>query len=342
MGAGLHRLNGIGPKVAFHMIYIYIIPIMIYGLEALILKEKDLNPLEQYYKNLLRQIQHLPDSTATPAIYLLLGAIPVQDLIHIKILTFFASIARRKNAVENELFRRQMAVKDMTSNSWVNQVMRLLHEYDFPSIFEIMNDPPEKVKWKKLVQVTVLDYWTTELVKKAETMVTLSYLDMSRCYGGMVLDIWEYNTDPLEAHMATVKAKLLLQRYPLASSHCAEKKKSNICQLCGEGEETMSHFIVTCQTLMKWRMKYFIKLYSLILKVGIPFPENEDDVTKLVLSPSTLVEEEEIPKFEEFSRRMIFKLHKERAVMMGGQREYCRCFVGDSSSRCRDVVTVSQ
>jgi hypothetical protein len=33
MGAGLHGLNGVNPKVAIHLIQIYVMPRLLYGLE---------------------------------------------------------------------------------------------------------------------------------------------------------------------------------------------------------------------------------------------------------------------------------------------------------------------
>ena len=101
-GVGLYSSNGVGPRVSLQMIKTYIIPTLTYGLEALILKDSDYQPLETYYKTLLRQIQHLPENTATPAIYLLLGCIPLEGQIHIRLLTFFGDILSRPGTIEND------------------------------------------------------------------------------------------------------------------------------------------------------------------------------------------------------------------------------------------------
>jgi hypothetical protein len=85
------------------MINIYITPILTYGLEALVLSEKDMKPIEIYYRSLLRQIQHLPTSTAIPAIYLLMGCIPIEGQIHVKMLTFFGRLVRNTDRMEFEI-----------------------------------------------------------------------------------------------------------------------------------------------------------------------------------------------------------------------------------------------
>ena len=122
--------------------------------------------------------------------------------------------------------------------------------------------------------------------------------------------------------MASVKANLLLQRYPLSSSHCAGKNKNEVCQLCGNGAETIiswSHSVSDEKS-----KSYLINIYHLLFESGLEFPSNEDDVARLLLSPSTAVPENDIHLFEKLSRRMIFKLHNERTVLLGGQNVYTR------------------
>lgn len=48
MGAGLHGLNGMNPKVAIHLIQIYVMPRLLYGLEITRLKQNGIQKLESY------------------------------------------------------------------------------------------------------------------------------------------------------------------------------------------------------------------------------------------------------------------------------------------------------
>ena len=91
-GAGLVGLVGVGPEVATIEYATYIIPTLLYGLEALTLERKDMDKLELYHRKNLRYIQHLPQSTAVPAIYLLTGIPPVEATIHIRTLCLFRNI----------------------------------------------------------------------------------------------------------------------------------------------------------------------------------------------------------------------------------------------------------
>ena len=332
-GAGMYGYNGVGPRVTYQMIKTYIIPILTYGLEAVILQEVDYRELETFYKTLLRQIQHLPESTATPAIYLLLGSITLEGLIHIKMLTFFGSVLRREGSTDNQVIKRQLAMKDLTSSSWVVQIRTILHKYQLPSAYKLAQNPPEKLKWKRLVKDTVNAYWTKILTEKAQSMKTLSLLNIEDCTAGIVHDVWYHTADPLDVQMATIKAKLLVQRYPLGYSYCAGKGKAEKCALCDNEEETINHFLLTCPTLATKRSAYLQRLYQLLLETNSHLPKNAKDLLTLILTPAKLVEEEYVEAFEQLSRRLIFKLHQARSVLMGGEVKYNYSKTVNSSSK---------
>jgi hypothetical protein len=46
MGAGLHGLNGVNPKVGIHLIQIYVMPRLLYGLEITTLRHNEIQKLE--------------------------------------------------------------------------------------------------------------------------------------------------------------------------------------------------------------------------------------------------------------------------------------------------------
>ncbi len=76
MGAGLRGVNGITPHITKSMVSVYVCPALMYGLEALSLDENSIDKIDAYHRSLLRKLQSLPESTAKPAIYLLIGCLP--------------------------------------------------------------------------------------------------------------------------------------------------------------------------------------------------------------------------------------------------------------------------
>ena len=65
MGSGFHGMNGISPAISIHIYRTYVLPRVLYGLEGTILKSKHITKLERFHRKTLRQLQTLPDRTAT-------------------------------------------------------------------------------------------------------------------------------------------------------------------------------------------------------------------------------------------------------------------------------------
>ena len=78
-------------------------------------------------------------------------------------------------------------------------------------------------------------------------MSTLSFLDIEQCTSGTLHPVWRnlYNTNDVKK--AVIKARLLVQRYALATSYTAGRKKEDICPLCKADRETVTHFLLHCE-----------------------------------------------------------------------------------------------
>ena len=76
MGTGFHGNNGISPAFTIPIYRTYVIPRLMYGLEAITIKDKHRTKLDRYHRNTLRELQTLPTRTAKCAIHLLAGSPP--------------------------------------------------------------------------------------------------------------------------------------------------------------------------------------------------------------------------------------------------------------------------
>ena len=70
---------------------------MLYGLEVIHLTKTQLGQLERYHLRTLRQIQGLPQRTASSAVYMLLGALPIEAEIHKKQLGLLHTVFNSDN-----------------------------------------------------------------------------------------------------------------------------------------------------------------------------------------------------------------------------------------------------
>ncbi len=276
--------------------------------------------LEKYYRSLIRQIQHLPENTAIPAIYLLSGCIPVAGLVHIKMMTFLGEIARSQPSSIADIIQRQIAIKDLSSNSWVTQIRKILHKYNLPPPFEVFQDRPGKSEWKHKVKKVVRDFWQESLVSKAETMPSLVYLDIENCCPGRIHDVWSHNSTVLDVYRATVKARLLVKRYPLAASSYAGRNKPNECNLCKDGDETTPHFLLECKALEAERTKHLSRMITLAESLGLS--TTHDSLMKLILTPRVMLGTSDVEILERMSRDLIFALHNKRCSLLGGENQY--------------------
>lgn len=264
MGAGLCGLNGQNPKVSLHLMQIYAVPRLLHGLEALVLATSEVKQLESYYRDTLRKLQHLPQSTATCAIYLLVGAIPLEGLLDTRRLTFFGSVARRKGSVEYDVVERQLAVKDLSSSSWTVSVRKTLDRYNLPSAHELLVTCPSKTAWKCTVKQAIQSYWSNKLWSEAADKSSLAYLRLEYMQLYTTHPVWDTAlSSPTCTLKAMVQAKLLVQRYPLMSSRTAGDKYGNLCPLCNQEEETLSHFLLICPRLSQIRTNYMNKISNI-------------------------------------------------------------------------------
>ena len=150
MGAGLRGENGLDPATSIHILQIYVLPLLVYGLEVLLPRKALIERLERIYKKFLKQILSLPNSTADPAIYILSGTIPIEGVIHKRALILFGSICRLpEDSVEKKMARRQLSIKGEKSASWFIGMKDIFLKYDLPLPWELLDSPPNKLAWKK-------------------------------------------------------------------------------------------------------------------------------------------------------------------------------------------------
>ena len=321
MGAGMYGLNGVNPKVSTAMINTYVMPAVMHGLETLRLTPSDYKEMATYHQKLLRNIMHLPQATALPALYLMTGSLPLEAIHHRNTLTFFVNMLHRKESVEREVIIRQLAMKNMDSNSWVILVRELLYKYQLPSAFHLTDNPPRKAAWKKRVKRAINQHWYSKLKKEAAEKNTLKYLNTDACEPGKVHPVWICGSDPLDVTKAATKARMLVQRYGIASNHSAGRNKSDTCPLCHTDPETMPHFLLNCPVLEKARRPKLKKIVELLHQHNVQVT-SEAEVTQAILDCSKFwwIPEPARYHIETLTRRLCYDLHRERSCIIGSER----------------------
>ncbi|CAC5359503.1 unnamed protein product [Mytilus coruscus] len=325
MGAGLHGANGLNPCVSLHLIRIYIVPRLTYGLESIRLAAKDLTSITKYHKRLLKQLQHLPDKAADSASYLLLGEPPIKAEIHKRIFTTFGNIVRNFDSIEHQLAWRQLATKPNSSNSWFIMVKTLLEMYDLPSCYDLLQNPPGKSTWKNLVKSTVNSFWEQKLKLEAKTKSSLKFIDIDRLSIGKTHLIWSSaGSDTFTITKASVNCRMLLGVYTLqANRHRFNQFEVDpSCPLCKQGPEDRTHFLVLCQHFTSVRQP-FMEALKIVMRELLPDLHQQITSDPLLLtqvildcSSSPFVQPQYYNRLECLSRGLCYALHIARSTAL--------------------------
>jgi hypothetical protein len=323
MGAGLHGLNGLPPTISLKIYTTYALTRFLSNLEATIPTRKDIDAIELYHRTFLRHIQHLPKRTANAAVYLLLGARPIEAELDLKMLTLFASIARKEGSSMARLATRQLLMKSMDSKSWFINIRRVFHKYGLGSPLELLERPMSKARWKKKVNKAVNYYWTKTLQQEASEKSSLSYLNIENCVIGKPHQVWATVTDnPRDVQRAVIKARMLTGVYTLQSHRVTFARRttnttSAKCPLCQNEDETIQHFLTECADT-KSQVAEFRRNLSELIKGNI----KGDELVQFVLDSSECVRcfalnPQITNMIEVLSRNLCFSLHYNRACRLG-------------------------
>ncbi len=291
--------------------------------------EKD--KLELFERKFLKQIQGLPDKCATVAAYALLGTIPITAQIEKNVLTTFYNIAKQPECIEHELVQRQLAIKDESSNSWFTYVRQLLQKYNLPSAYEIMDQPPSKSKWKKLLSKAFNEFWGNQWLAQKDEKTSLKYLTLKKDAASQPHNIWKFTKNNTRDVMkATIKARIITGTYTLQihRQKYNQHATSDICLLCKTHTEDTPHFILKCSALHTVRQKHLHNLRQMLAarvdtEVAQTVCEDENlllhcllDCSNPLIMDLISAEDEIVSHVEEISRNLIFELHNTRAAKL--------------------------
>ena len=215
----------------------FVIPRLLHGIEFLDVRKKDLEDLEVYQRKILKQLQSLPERTASVAVLGLVGVKTIEAQIDIKILTTF-HIAKDPSSLEHQLAQRQLLIKSENSCSWFINVKRILHKYDLPEPVYLLHDiRSEKAKTtgKNIIKKEINAFWHFKNLNKIQGKSTLRYLKLQEGSTKYPHQLWlGSKTSPKASHKSTIKAKILTDTYRLQSNNAKFNKYEvdPTCVLC--------------------------------------------------------------------------------------------------------------
>ena len=215
---------------------------------------------------LLRRIQLLPQESASCAIHILLGTLPVEAFLDSKVLRLFGHILRLENTKEKEILWSQLALKDSGSSRGIQKVRKILDKYSLLSAYDLLALPPTKEEWKVKTSRAIRLYWADQTCKEAEGKSTLKWLHTASYKPGNLHPVWEtVESNPLDIKRGQVKARILTGRYTLNADLAKFKKSDPTFKLCNKEDETIQHFLLVCKHPEGNRREYLTLLLLLLV-----------------------------------------------------------------------------
>ena len=165
MRSGFHVSSGLGPKISHNIYQSYILPRLLYSLEVLDLNKSEIKMLSDFHVNLLQKIQSLPNRTALAAVYLLLGALPLEAVLHKRHLSLLFSVINLDNQTLHQLVRRSIVCCEDQPSSFLSRAKTILEKHVLPTIKQLMQKRPTTLQWKRQMKSALADFWTRKLIK---------------------------------------------------------------------------------------------------------------------------------------------------------------------------------
>ena len=138
-------------------------PRMLYGLEILDLRKKDIKQLSDFHID-LRRIQALPIRAALSAEYLLVEALSMEAELHKRQLSLLFSVVSSNNATLQQLAQRAIGLHGMSHDGFFKRVSDTLDMYNLPNIRQLFECNPSKLTGsvrpsKPCLLIGPLDLW---------------------------------------------------------------------------------------------------------------------------------------------------------------------------------------
>ena len=329
-----HRAN---PAASLRVHMLYCTPVLLSGLGSLVLSSMELKTLDHHYTTTLQRLQRLYDRTPRAFVHLLAGSLPLTALLAMRKMSLFHMICLKPNSPLHIHAKHVLSNKPPGSRSWFLQITDLCQEYGLNQPLNILNNPPDKIQFKRLVKLKVCEYWQKELASECSKLPSLVFFDPTRASLLRSHAIWTYaGNNSYEVNKSIVAAKMLSGRYRTeALSRHWSGVGGGFCVMstCDKVLGDLQHLLLKCPAfhdmrarfLTMWRQKlcHLEPLLDLFMRIingpdekHIAFllnPSANPDLQALAQTYGSVVIEHSCY----LTRTFIYNIHREKLKLTG-------------------------
>ena len=269
LSAGSAQNSRASPLVGLRLEKVYGSPVLLSGIPTLVLSQAEIATIAKHQTVTHQNLQKLLPKTPRSFVHFLGGILPTEAVIHQQMLSRFGMVARLPRDPLNIHARNILTAAKSSSKSWFIQIRNICLQYHLPHPLRILENPPCKEKYKKLIKSKITDYWELKLRGEASLLSSLVYFKPE--YMSLVKPhpIWSTaGNNPYEISKAIQQARFLSGRYrsqSLVSHWSPNSDGSCLSPTCKEEKETIEHILLDCQAYNDCKSR----LYSLWLSAKI-------------------------------------------------------------------------
>ena len=259
------------PLVQVHLWRVYNLPVLLSGLSALPVRPANMKPLEIFHHKVLRGCLKLSQSSPKPALFFILGELPIEGRLHMNTLSLFHNIWECPDTTAHQIVKYILKMSGSSSTTWSNHIRLLCLKYGLPDPLYLMEKEAawEKEKWKCLVRTQITIHYERKLRLEASSNSKLSYLNvqLQGLSGGSHPAVQNINSTQdskkLRAHL----------KFLCGDFFCGERKAIDTpgsdpkCLLCLAPVESPEHILVLCKATSEIRQRLFPELVNVVSDV---------------------------------------------------------------------------
>ena len=156
ISCGLSKGRRSNPAASLRILTIYSTPVLMSGLASLVLSDSEVSAIDQQYKRTLQNIMKLSVNSPSSLVHFIAGSLPATAILHIKQISLFGMVCRLPGDPLNQHAWQVLLTSPSSAKSWFILVRNLLLQYQLPHPLKLLESPPSKEVFKKLVKAKVL------------------------------------------------------------------------------------------------------------------------------------------------------------------------------------------
>ena len=330
-----HRAN---PTFSLKAHCLYATPVLFSGLGALILTNKEIDMIENHYRDCLRSLLRLLKGTPRGIIYFLAGSLPGTALLHLKQLSLFGMITRKDGCVLNQHAINIFSCQTIPRTSWFYKIRDLCILYNLPHPSCMLASPMTKSQFKKFTKSGVISYWETLLREEVSCIRSAPFFNAQFMSLRRIHPLFSSaGHSPAHVTRSLVQSIMLSGRYRCGALTRYWNNNDGSCMLsviCKGILEDIPHIlkfcpalVITRNNLLEFTHRYLTELPDeLKFLLGSMYHPDHPQFCQLLLDcssiPSIISLTQQLGPFilEHIffvSRVWVFALHRERLKLLG-------------------------